>query len=51
MQIQQTTVAFYKDGQTKEIKDIELYRWICYSKFRNVDVNEQGSDKTGDFRC
>jgi hypothetical protein len=41
---------FIKMGKLRRSKTLELYRWICYSKFRNVDVNgKQGSDKTGDF--
>jgi hypothetical protein len=43
-----TRGQFYKDGQTKEIKNIGTYRWICIQKFRNVTVNGvQGSDKAG----
>jgi hypothetical protein len=40
--------TFYKDGQTKEIKDSNFTDGYAILKFRNVDVNgKQGSDKTG----
>jgi hypothetical protein len=42
---------FYKEGQTKEIKNIGNFTdGYAIQKFRNVTVNGvQGSDKTGDF--
>jgi hypothetical protein len=49
MQIQQIRGQFYKDGQTKEIKEIGNFTdGYAIQKFRNVDVNGvQGSDKRG----
>ena len=46
-----TRGQFYKDGQTKEIKDISNFTdGYAIQKFRNVDVNgKQGSDKAGNF--
>jgi hypothetical protein len=46
-----TRGQFYKDGQTKEIKNIGNFTdGFAVQKFRNVTVNGvQGSDKTGDF--
>jgi hypothetical protein len=46
-----TRGQFYKDGQTKEIKNIGNFTdGYAIQKFRNVTVNGvQGSDKTGDF--
>jgi hypothetical protein len=46
-----TRGQFYKDGQTKEIKNIGNFTdGFAIQKFRNVTVNGvQGSDKTGDF--
>lgn len=46
-----TRGQFYKDGQTKEIKDLGTFTdGYAIQKFRNVDVNGvQGSDKSGDF--
>jgi hypothetical protein len=46
-----TRGQFYRDGQTKEIKNIGTFTdGYAIQKFRNVTVNGvQGSDKAGNF--
>jgi hypothetical protein len=43
------TVDTYKDGQTKEIKEIGNFKVTDMLSQRNVDEWKQGSDKTGDW--